>query len=377
MALVTAVVEKRLPSPARLLFLDYAFRVKSTPIDRTAVHPYHRRVIHLLSPTVTRGNPVAWGIDTMHPWLQNHPMYMVGSLTQGISPDITSLRARLANKSYARMVEKLRNGSQLGSALALAGESWQMVSNRAYQMYRAYRALKRGRFAEFKRWLRVRPLEKHQHTRWTKPKDASAIWLEYWMGWGPLLSDISTSVEVLQSPWTTDGVVLEGKSSEKVKFQEIQYYMNQPHTSISVEGRLRMVQGCRVRVVNPNLFLANQLGFVNLAYVAYDMTPWSWFLNWFIPIENMILSWTDFAGLEVTDRYATYYYKAKGTHLMQSGWDWGGSYAHASERPVLLSAMQRDTNLIKPVMTLQIPGKLAMTRAATSISLLVSLFTKG
>lgn len=376
MALVTAVVEKRLPSSTRMLMLDFAYRVRSDPVDRTAVHPYRRRVIHLLSPTYTKGDPVSKGIDTMHTWLQNHAMYMVGSLATGIPSDITSMRARLGNKSYARMVEKLRNGSQLGSALALAGESWSMVSSRAYQLYRAYRALKRGRFAEFRRWLRVRPLEKHQHTRWTKPKDASAIWLEYWMGWGPLLSDISTSVEVLQSQWTTDGVVLEGKSSEKTKFEYVTYYSGQPTVSITVEGRLRMVQGCRVRVVNPNLFLANQLGFVNLAYVAYDMTPWSWFLNWFIPIENFIQSWTDFAGLEVSDRYATYFYKARGSHLRQTSWV-GGSFAHAIERSVLLSAMQRDTSLIKPALTLQIPGRLAMTRAATSISLLVSMFTKG
>jgi hypothetical protein len=53
----------------------------------------------------------------------------------------------------------------------------------------------------------------------------------------------------------------------------------------------------RVVVTNPNLFLANRLGLLNLPGVAWDLIPWSFVVNMVTNAAQMINSVTDFIGV--------------------------------------------------------------------------------
>lgn len=65
----------------------------------------------------------------------------------------------------------------------------------------------------------------------------------------------------------------------------------------------RMGMDCVVR--NPNLHLASQLGLTNPASVAYELVPYSFVLDWVLPLGPFLSSLTDFSGLDISNAYMT------------------------------------------------------------------------
>jgi hypothetical protein len=63
--------------------------------------------------------------------------------------------------------------------------------------------------------------------------------------------------------------------------------------------------GAEVHISNPNLYLANKLGFVNPAVIAWELVPFSFVVDWFVPVGNFLSQWTDFVGLSLQNGYTT------------------------------------------------------------------------
>lgn len=133
----------------------------------------------------------------------------------------------------------------------------------------------------------------------TKAKAPADLWLEYTFGWVPLVEDIGAAVGVLQgSPkyervrgaksatWTVDAPWDGGSSA--TTFAEL--------TTVCSGG---------IRITNPNLLLANQLGFVNPAAVAWDAVPFSFVVDWFIPVGKFLNSFTTDLGFGIEEPMVT------------------------------------------------------------------------
>jgi len=58
-------------------------------------------------------------------------------------------------------------------------------------------------------------------------------------------------------------------------------------------------------VDNPNLWLANRLGLINPATVIWDLIPWSFVVNMFVNVNQMVSSVTDEVGLNISNRSVT------------------------------------------------------------------------
>jgi hypothetical protein len=63
--------------------------------------------------------------------------------------------------------------------------------------------------------------------------------------------------------------------------------------------------GAEIFVSNPNLYLANKLGFVNPGVIAWELVPFSFVIDWFVPVGNFLSQWTDFVGLTLQKAYTT------------------------------------------------------------------------
>lgn len=252
-----------------------------------------------------------------------------------------------------------------------------MIAKRAMGLTKAYRSLKKGDFKGFLKSLSVDPKRKHRSKVRSASHEASALWLEYWFGWSPTVNDMHNTALVLAGSSVLAQVRASGAA--RVSLPEIRRVIDQGGDycrDCRESGFVLIKQGCTVEVSNENLFLANRLGLINPAAIAWELVPFSFVVDWFIKFGDCISGFTDLAGLRVTKPYSTMLVKTRCS----------GTYGRlrATSVPATLVwpsciGMHRQTSLLRPVP--QLPSVsyfgTSNTRAATAVSLLTQLFLKG
>lgn len=246
-------------------------------------------------------------------------------------------RARAeAERTYARaydgFIREIGAKADLAVTLAEASEAWELIASRATQLTKLIRAWRGRQWDDF--FAAAGGFE--VVSRWAKPKrytrgwfssrdrnrliarrrkvvtatlekrwrtDAANGWLEFNLGWLPMVQDIGNAVEVLQGPqpelwarYTAKGFL---DVQDRVSIGEDDW--------ANYWGTINLVYriGGELRVISPNLLLANQLGFVNPASVAWSLVPGSFLFDWFIPVGSFLSSWTDLYGFQLRRTYVS------------------------------------------------------------------------
>lgn len=239
--------------------------------------------------------------------------------------------AELEAKVYERAVSKIkreRGSASLGTSIAEGRESLQLIARRSGQAFRLIRGLKNLRLGEamdvineFLRDKGMRPVRTKAEFRkkfrrpcryssyksvrvkrgrkriWLDPLRGSASsWLEYWLAWAPMVGDIRASMSVLEKDAAYS-------ASDKVT-ATVKYSQSYPGgNSYSRFAVGKFVYS--VRVTNPNHDLTNRLGLTNLASIAWDLVPLSFVVNYFADIGSWLNSFSDLAGMKITSSYYT------------------------------------------------------------------------
>lgn len=126
-------------------------------------------------------------------------------------------------------------------------------------------------------------------------------YLEFHFGWSPLLADIGNAVEVMQN--RTPPFKVKGKArtttrrTTQIEPDAKETWRHEIECAVRIEAR--------VEVSNPNLYLANQMGFVNPATVAWELVPYSFVIDWFVNVSDVLGSATDYMGLTLMDPFYT------------------------------------------------------------------------
>lgn len=279
---------------------------------------------------------------------------------------------RVLNKARAKFMDMITARAQIGATIAEYKSSFDMIGSRANQLFRSYRAFKRGRFRQGLAELRIPPLQKHKNKTWNRPREASSLWLEYWFGWSPLVNDIYTAVDTLQSP--VPNITIKASSGTRVVRRR-----NASSGGLHDKREcsvlcVHKVQG-QVRVSNPNLFEANRLGLINPVAIAWELVPFSFLVDWFIPIGNFLEGWTDTAGLEFSNMFRTRFLRGESDYTMTA--NTGTPYFRGKIESSTMMQVHRVLLTEPPPasVVVSIPTRLSVTRAATSIALLVGLFS--
>lgn len=305
----------------------------------------------------------------VHPLFPNsvytaHSNWAINTCINLQNVGFTSLyKAEALNRSYARFKEKLiALEAELGASLAERRQASDMIVARAANLRRAYMALRRGRFDLFVRELPFgkRPKVK---SRWSRPRDASALWLEYNYGWKPLVQDIHSSILLLESPFPLGERVY---ASARVDYS---HTLDATYEAQQGNFTFRCRHQADFYVSNPNLFRATQLGLTNPAAILWELVPFSFVVDWFLPVGNFLNSFSDFNGVTFQNPFTTIFYTFKGQHTSKS---------NVPSRPVNFAAnltafhMQRTLGLSKPVVYPKVFRGFSVTRAANAISVLIS-----
>lgn len=256
--------------------------------------------------------------------------------------------------------------AQLAANWAERRQTVDMIADTAGTMRRAWQALRRGNLRDFKRALHLDP----RGNPWSRPTDAAKIWLQYHFGWEPLVKDIHASVEILQSKGPSGLVKGRGSGIDEVQI------LGWNKWNQEFAGKHRYLMGANVRLTNGSLYRANALGLINPASVLWEVIPFSFLVDWFIPVGEFLNQWTDFVGLTFEDAFTTrssrfqgkqWYVDNQGkTAIPQQNWGNCKSFY-----------MSRVLGITKPWPYPKAFKGFSVTRGATAISLLLAVLKPG
>lgn len=195
------------------------------------------------------------------------------------------------NEVYSKFVGKLHSGSaDLGVTFASWGQTAQMLQDRLEKLndFFSLRRVSRRR-------RRRRPQREDRFSRRALASDV----LEGEFGWVPLVKDIHAALvtacgkNAVPSTWVR-------ASSGFTRYDVYDDGGTFPRTRQTKSGSGRVTYAAAVAVTNPNLWLLNRLGLINPLTVAWDRVPWSFVVNMFVNVNQIIGSLSDTVGLTLS-----------------------------------------------------------------------------
>ncbi len=196
--------------------------------------------------------------------------------------------------------------------LAEADKSAAMIGSSATQLYRSYSAFRRGNFAAAARHLRI--------SLPSNGKGAASRWLEYQYGWLPLLSDLKGAYEELRRPYRSGGGVIGVKSRVTSKEERKVLTNYQPYSVSSTISLQKRTQVCLwYKIDNPALLQASTVGLLNPLEVGWELIPFSFVLDWLVPIGDVLGALTATSGTTFLNGTSTFSVEASCLDVLQGG----------------------------------------------------------
>jgi hypothetical protein len=163
--------------------------------------------------------------------------------------------------------------------LAEARKTADMVGSTALNLAKSMMALRRGRFADARAHLGLRR------------NDQPANWLQLQYGWKPMLSDVFNATESVKKAAGFGNTVVTVKASVREESTFSSYIdENHPLSRIKLEGKAEA--GVFVRLdAEPDVDLliwANSLGLTNPLLVGWELLPFSFVLDWMVPVGDWL-----------------------------------------------------------------------------------------
>jgi len=181
--------------------------------------------------------------------------------------------------------------AEVGAALGELKPTVEALANTAMRGANFIRHMRRGRWKEAADDLGI-SLKAFNTNR---GKALADYWLAYAYGWRPLAGTMYDIQETFSGAVQRISNIVEGTGSAKVGESHRFVYGNW-----NVEGDWDC--GCRAvfkaTLTNPKVALLNSIGLTNPVSVAWELVPFSFVVDWFMPVGNTLEAMTAGHGLE-------------------------------------------------------------------------------
>jgi len=237
-------------------------------------------------------------VNNVAGWLNNK-----GSIGTLSSSQMLSVDNFAKNKVLLKIKDQKINVVQ---AMAERSQTASLIASSATKIAKALLAVKRGNLVEAARSLGVgvpkraarRAAREVQSNKRSSSSDIARRWLELQYGWKPLLNDIYGAAEHLATRDTgpkhmqTSASATIGISWNK----DIPWDFTK---SYNCSGSVQYTRKYTVRyaVTNSQVRELSQTGVTNPALIAWELMPWSFVIDWFVPIGNFISTLDATAGV--------------------------------------------------------------------------------
>jgi len=251
----------------------------------------------------------------------------------------------------------------VGVFLGELPETIELISLTAIKVARAFRQARKGNWKNVAAILDVDSI----------PGIVGRVnngWLAYSFGWKPLLNDIFGSITAVNN----------GLDRALDKFQTRTIVREEVSTSFvplagyvaENDGFTKGIQGgVAYGVDNTKLQALKYLGLLNPLNIAWELVPYSFVIDWLVPIGNWLRGWTAPIGVSFSHGYLTRY--VKGTlevsrrPYYESSWNEEGGWPRVH---VNINRMGRQALADFPHPKLAIPPVLSLNQVFTLLTLL-------
>lgn len=276
------------------------------------------------------------------------------------------------NVAYSRLQSMMGERSGWAETFAQINKTRSTINGRALQLARFVSALRRFDIKRAERILRS-PAPYSVSRR----KGVAQNWLEWQYGIAPVLNDFQNSMSTLvNTDFGFQFLKGRGKSST---YYNTHSYSSSPDGSWARANDVATAQvtvtcRTRARITNPNLFLANQLGILDTA-LPWKMIPFSFVVDWFINVEQVLSSVTDWYGVQLQYPHRTIFWKGSGLKT-SSTWVKSSQYYSWSSLDRSFCEVDRIMGLPSPKLVMKPFKAWSIKRAANAIALVVSVLGK-
>lgn len=198
-------------------------------------------------------------------------------------------REHFVQTAINRAIEEfMENKQQLAADFAERQKTIDMVTTRLIQAIRILRDLKRFKL-----------LSAYHHAAGRGPKQklskkAAKVWLEYQYGWRPLVGSIHDIVAKDFPPLPERYI----KKSKTISF-------DRRLDTMYTYGYARATCAFIAQMTHPVDATATKLGLTNPASIAWEVVPFSFVIDWFIPVSTWLKSLDTFYGYRITEKSIT------------------------------------------------------------------------
>jgi hypothetical protein len=217
--------------------------------------------------------------------------------------DVAGEKATLINEALIECRSNLKDMKvDLGTAFGERNQTARLIGDTASRLARAVRNLRRGQIRNAMRDLGI--LNKKGTPRgsnWTKN------WLELQYGWKPLLSDVFGACDALSKRGKDDWMVTAKGNASRKPFGS---YVNADMEASWRTGVSRYELGVLIRAdACPSTAFSSlsSVGVLNPLNVAWELVPYSFVVDWFLPIGGWISSLDATVGFEFRGVSQTYF----------------------------------------------------------------------
>ena len=208
--------------------------------------------------------------------------------TLSIPSEMKQYPNSLISRAEVRALLKARDQKvNLALTFAEIGKSQAMITSRVTQLYRGYSQARKGNFKAAAKALGIGGSKRNAKT-----------WLELQYGWLPLLSDIHGAYEEMTRQARTNGFLFNVSSTVSEPVSVENDYSTYRST---ITSRLTGVHSAKVSlwytVTFSELQALSRVGLTNPLEIAWELTPWSFVIDWLVPVGDFLGALTATQGL--------------------------------------------------------------------------------
>jgi hypothetical protein len=314
--------------------------------------------------------------------------------TEVYTPPLSPIAIHLPlaeQNAIRRLIDAAQAGIQanLAQNLAQYGQVTGMIAGNANKLVKSLRQLRRFNFTGAINALTAgRGNSGIDPSKLSRTKSVASNWLELQYGWKPLLSDIEGTLKAIPTLTNVGSFVRSVRASAKAS-KEVVVDFPPPNGSsgFTVGGKTTFVNRTstkfviRYREANPGLAFAAQTGFTNPLNLAWEILPFSFVADWFLPIGPYLETLTAFQGLTFIGGSRTNFTRVR----MDSVFSYSGPYAGEPTVNIQENAVYRKEEVwLNRVGLSDFPSQVAPqlnlrgleggVRAANAIALLTQVF---
>lgn len=218
------------------------------------------------------------------------------SLTNGGAGTYTPNLTNLGNKLYAKMRDEAYTSLQVGADLGELHQTLSLIKG-------AVTAVRHPLMVVGETMKRIALHKKGRKDGLPLLKESSEALLAFQYGVKPLMQTVYDAMDILKDPFPKTKVRARVTSSGGERWDSD--VGTSLHQINDIAWEAEMSGSFIITVTNPNLFAVEQLGLLNPASIAWELTPFSFVVDWFLPIGTYFASWSDYAGCTRTNPYTT------------------------------------------------------------------------